>query len=65
MAKVKPEDIIENLKTPFKKALVEAVNQVIPNTEFDQEQLFREFKKQIRFKCSTWERVPSTAVQDD
>lgn len=65
MARIKPEDIIDNLKTPIKKALTEAVTQIIPNTEFDAELLFREFKKQIRFKCSTWERVPNTAVQDD
>ena len=65
MARVKIEEIIDHLSTEMRKALADAVNRTMPNPEFDERTLFREFKKAVARKCNTWERVPDHYVTDD
>jgi hypothetical protein len=57
MARVKPEHIIDDLSSEMRKALGDAVREVLPEAEFDEHALFRAFKRAVRRKCSTWERV--------
>lgn len=65
MARVKIEQIIDHLDHDMKRALESAVERVLPDAEFDQNELFREFKRAVSRKCSTWERVPDRYVELD
>ena len=65
MARVKIEEIIDHLSSEFRKALEDTVNQVAPNVQVDRYELFREFKRAVRRKCSTWERVPDRFVEKE
>lgn len=63
MARVKIEDVIESLDYEINRALEDAVNRTINNARFDRNQLFREFRKAVGRKCSTWESVPDRFVE--
>jgi hypothetical protein len=65
VARVRIEDIIDFLDSDIRKALKDSVDKVIPNNNVDSHQLFREFKRSISRKCSTWERVPDQYVEND
>lgn len=65
MARVKIEEIIDHLDHGMKRALESAVARVLPDAEFDRNQLFREFKRAVSRKCSTWERVPDWYIELD
>jgi hypothetical protein len=65
MARVKIEEIIDSLSSEIRNALEASVRQVIPNTQFDTHQLFREFKRAVGRKCNTWEPVPDQYVETD
>jgi hypothetical protein len=49
----------------MRKALADAVAQVIPGKDFDDRELFRAFRRAVGRKCSAWERVPSHYVKVD
>ena len=63
MARVKMEDIVDDLSTEMRSALEAAVREVLPEAEFDRYALFRAFKRAVRRKCSTWERVRDNHVE--
>ncbi len=63
MARVKIEEIVDHLGTEFRKALHETVRKEIPDAEFNQHQLFREFRRAVGRKCNTWESVPDHYVE--
>jgi len=63
MARVKTVEIVEDLASEFRHALIDAVREVIPDAEFDEHDLFRAFKSSIRKKCSTWTRVKGSHVE--
>lgn len=63
MARVKIEGIVDHLSTEFRKALDEAVRKEIPDAEFNQRQLFRQFLRAVGRKCNTWESVPDRYVE--
>lgn len=63
MARIKVEEIVDDLSSEFRSALDSAVSEVIPGAEFDRYELFRAFKRAIRRKCSTWERVSDNHVE--
>ena len=65
MARVKIEEIVDHLGTEMRKALSIAVNNVIPDAEFDERQLFRAFRRAVGRKCNTWESVPDQYVDKD
>ena len=65
MARVKIEEVVDHLSSEMRKALTIAVNNVIPDAEFDERQLFREFRRAVARKCNTWERVPDQYVDTD
>lgn len=65
MARVQADEIVDHLSTEFRKALAEAVREVIPNVKFDEYALFRAFKRAVYRKCSTWETVPDRYVETD
>ena len=63
MARVKIEEIVGHLSTEFRKPLDEAVRKEIPDADFNAQQLFREFRRAVGRKCSTWESVPDHYVE--
>jgi hypothetical protein len=63
MAEVKIEEIVDHLSSEMKRALEEAVNEVIPDARFDRDELFRTFKRNVYRACSIWERVPDRYVK--
>ena len=65
MARVKPEEIIDHLSMEMRKALKQAVENTIPNAEFDERALFRNFRRAVGRKCNTWENVPDQYVESD
>ncbi|HEY2545125.1 MAG TPA: hypothetical protein VGI46_03575 [Candidatus Acidoferrum sp.] len=65
MTRVKIEQVIDHLSSGMRKALADAVAQVIPGKDFDDRELFRAFRRAVGRKCSAWERVPSHYVKVD
>lgn len=65
MARIKIEAILDDLSSEMKRALDDAVKRILPDAEFNRNQLFREFKRAVGRKCSTWERVPDDHVDVD
>lgn len=65
MARVKIEQIVDHLSSEMKRALERAVERTCPDTRFDRNQLFREFRRAVGAKCSTWEYVPDQYVEAD
>jgi len=65
MARVKIEDIVDHLNSEMRRALEDAVKRAVPDAHFDAYQLFREFRKAVGRKCSTWENVPDHFVEKE
>jgi hypothetical protein len=63
MARVNPEEIVGDLSSEFRRALAEAVTEVLPDAQFDEHELFRAFKRAVARKCSRWERVSDNYVE--
>jgi len=64
MAQIKIEDVIDHLAYDMKRALEDAVRRQIPAAQFDRTSLFKEFRRAVCRKCSTWETVPDHLVKD-
>ena len=62
MAQVQMEEIVDHLSSDMRRALEAAVQEVIPNAQFDPYELFRAFRRAVRRKCNTWEQVPDNYV---
>ena len=65
MARIKPEEIVDELNFEFRAALGEAVKQVIPDAQFNEQRLFEAFKSAIRRACRTWETVRDSYVETE
>ena len=57
MARVQIAGIIEQLSSEMKRALEAAVQEVLPNSEFDRSELFRAFRRAVGRKCPQWVQV--------
>jgi hypothetical protein len=65
MAKVKIEEIIDDLSSQMRRALGYAVKEVLPNSNADEYELFRAFRRAVGRTCSTWERVPDRYIEKE
>jgi hypothetical protein len=66
MARIKIEGIVEHLDFDLRRALADAVKEVLPNgIHVDKYSLFRAFRRAVGRKCNTWERVPDRYVEPD
>lgn len=63
MAQVKIESIIEHLDYDMKLALEDAVSRVLPDADVDRNELYREFRRAVGRKCSTWVSVNDHDVE--
>jgi hypothetical protein len=64
MKYVDPEEIVDHLSSEVRKALKDAVQEVMPSAQFDEQKLFRAFKRALSRKCSRWEQVSDRCVKD-
>jgi hypothetical protein len=62
MARVKIEEIVDHLSSDMRRALADAVQRACPGCDVDKRALFREFRRAVGRKCSTWENVPDRYV---
>ena len=62
MTRVKIENIIDHLGAKIRRALTEAVNNVDSDIDVDERELYLEFRRAIRRRCSAWEQVPDQYV---
>lgn len=65
MARVKIEEIVDHLSSEIRNALKQAVENTLPDADFDERELFRNFRRAVGRKCSTWENVPDHYVDKD
>lgn len=63
MARVKIEEIVDHLSSEMRRALEDAVSEVIGDAAYDSYELFRAFKRAVYRKCNTWENVPDRYVE--
>ena len=63
MAKVRIEEIVDHLSSEMRRALADAVREVLPNATVDDHALYRAFVRAVRRKCNTWENVPDQYVE--
>lgn len=63
MAQVNIEEIVDHLSSEIRRALGDAVQEVLPNAQIDAHDLFRAFRRAVGRKCNTWEEVPDQYVQ--
>jgi len=63
MAQIEIEEIIDHLSSEMRRALAAVFEEHAPGVTIDDRQVFRDFKRQVRRKCSTWEQVPDRFVK--
>jgi len=63
MARIKPEEIVDDLSSELRRALSDAVSEVLPGVSFEEHELFRAFKRAVRRKCGTWKRVRDSHIE--
>lgn len=63
MTKIKMDAIVDQLSNQVRRALADAVKNTIPETSFDEYQLFREFKHAVGRRCASWEAIPNEYVR--
>lgn len=63
MAKVKIEEVVDHLSSEFRKALGDVFASHAPNVQIDPYQAYRDFRRAVGRKCSTWETVPDQYVE--
>lgn len=62
MAQVKIEEIVDHLSSEMRRALEDAVAEVLGNVQYDSYELFRAFRRAVYRKCNVWEIVPDQYV---
>jgi hypothetical protein len=64
MARVRIEDILDDLSADLKYALEDAVKMTLgPGANFSRDTLFRNFRSAVRKKCKIWETVRDPLVE--
>lgn len=64
MAKIQIENVVDHLSSEMRRALQDAVSEVLPGADFDAYELFRAFRRAVGRKCNTWESVPDRYVNN-
>ncbi len=64
MARVQVENIVDHLSSEMRRALEDAVSEVVPGANVDAYELFRAFRRAVGRKCNTWESVPDHYVNN-
>ncbi|MCS6767055.1 MAG: hypothetical protein MO847_12020 [Candidatus Protistobacter heckmanni] len=62
MARINMEGLLDDLGPQMRSAREMEAKEILPEAEVDKMELFRAFKRAIKRKCATWERVPDNHV---
>ncbi|UCD37352.1 MAG: hypothetical protein JSW54_11025 [Fidelibacterota bacterium] len=65
MARINLTEMIERLELELRPVLKKAVQETLPDIEFDEKALYREFRKAASRRFQTWERVPDSCVKPE
>ena len=65
MARVNLVELIERMELELRPVIKKAVQETLPDVEFDEKDLYREFRKAARRRFQTWERVPDTCIKPE
>lgn len=65
MAQVNVTELVDQLEQELRPALKTAVRNTLPDTEFDDRVLYREFRKSVSRRFQTWHRVPDSCVKPE
>ena len=65
MARIKVQAVLESLDYDLRTALARAVQNQVPDAQFDPRSLYREFCREAGRKCSTWQRVPEQYIDPE
>jgi hypothetical protein len=65
MARINLTEMIERIELELRPVLKNAVEATIPDVEFDEKLLYREFRKAASRRFDTWERVPDSCVKPE
>ena len=65
MAHVNVTELVDQLEQELRPALKTAVGNTLPEAEFDDKTLYREFRKAVSSRFHTWERVPDSCVKQE
>jgi hypothetical protein len=63
MPRVNMDEVIFALSNETKRALHDAMQEVMPNATYDVDELFQAFHRAIYRRCSKWQTVPDKAVE--
>jgi hypothetical protein len=63
MARIKLEHVVEQLDSDMKRALEDAFSKVAPEISVGRNELYREFRRSVGRKFSTWVNVRDSYVQ--
>ena len=64
MTEVRIENVVEHLRSEFKKALNDTMRELCPDASFDESEAFRHFLKRVGHRCRTWEEVPDSCIKN-
>lgn len=63
MAQVMIEEVVDHLRSEFRRALADTFATHAPGVSINDHQVFRDFKRAVYRKCSVWEQVPDQYVK--
>jgi hypothetical protein len=63
MAYVNVEEIVDGLRSDFRRALTDTIAEVAPDAGIDGDEMFRAFLRGVRRRFGTWEQVPDRCVK--
>ena len=62
MARIKMEDIVEELDENFARVLKAVVDELVPENVFDSRRIMRVFRLRLERGFGNWEHVPDRCV---
>ena len=65
MARVNLVELLDRMELELRPVLKKAVQTVLPEVEFDDKALYREFRREASRRFQSWERVPDTCVKPE
>jgi hypothetical protein len=65
MARVRPQELLDQFNPQMRAALEEALGKLLPDVEVDRRMLYLEFRLALNRKFKQWENVPNSTVDAD
>ena len=62
MARIKMEEIVEELDENFARVLKSVIDELVPGNDFDSRKIMRIFRMRLERGFENWEHVPERCV---